>query len=504
MTAEGEIPFKFIPGAKSDYADLSGAGDVFGTINYAETTLQVLIGQQLDLAEIGLSEARPKTAEAQSVETKSISCPHCAAPLDLVAPDQSQRVTCQFCNSLLEVNQGNLTFLNALNAEQKVSFDLMIGNECSFERFADGAKFRLIGAMARSVTFDIKYFWHEYLLYNPLIGFRWLVHSDNHWSFVEPVNVADVHEASDSDLFTTYQDKSFRNFQESTATVEYVVGEFYWRVAQGEKVKAIDYIAPPLMLSKEIADKEINWSLGTYLKKEEVEKAFSRADLPYSAIIAPNQPFLHNELLRATLVILLGAITLFAITGFLFKSFTNPPESFEQVFLLPAKSSADATTVIYSSPIRVEKNNSYSGLSIAADLDYEKWSDFDISLVPADTGLNKNDPEQVKDAQETFKSWSYQYVSSGKFNQLAASGEYQIRAEGRWQDWEKPLNVKFGLSQVNRSGPSAEFGLIFLFIIPPILLFLYKIYFENRRWENSNMPRPFFLERIFLGVLSGK
>ena len=50
--------------------------------------------------------------------------------------------------------------------------------------------------MIRSVTIEgIKYFWHEYLLYNPMIGFRWLVHSDNQWNFVEPVNPADVEQA---------------------------------------------------------------------------------------------------------------------------------------------------------------------------------------------------------------------------------------------------------------------------------------------------------------------
>ena len=47
--------------------------------------------------------------------------------------------------------------------------------------------------MTRSVTFDgVKYYWNEYLLYNPKIGFRWLVHSDNHWSYVESVNPAEV------------------------------------------------------------------------------------------------------------------------------------------------------------------------------------------------------------------------------------------------------------------------------------------------------------------------
>jgi len=30
--------------------------------------------------------------------------------------------------------------------------------------------------------------WREYLIYEPRKGFRWLVESKGHWSFVEPVN----------------------------------------------------------------------------------------------------------------------------------------------------------------------------------------------------------------------------------------------------------------------------------------------------------------------------
>ena len=65
--------------------------------------------------------------------------------------------------------------------------------KCSFADFADGVELEVIGAMTRSVTFDgVKYFWNEYLLYNPKVGFKWLVHSDNHWNFVDSVNIADL------------------------------------------------------------------------------------------------------------------------------------------------------------------------------------------------------------------------------------------------------------------------------------------------------------------------
>ena len=143
------------------------------------------------LDEIGLGDAKPVEREARRVSTAGMGCPNCGGPLDLIAPDKAERVTCPNCNSLLDVNQGNLTYLKALNPPPDQP-DFVATDRCR-GRFPGDVKFKIIGAVVRSVTIDgIQYFWHEYLLYNPMIGFRWLVHSDNHWNFVEPVNPADV------------------------------------------------------------------------------------------------------------------------------------------------------------------------------------------------------------------------------------------------------------------------------------------------------------------------
>jgi hypothetical protein len=279
--AEGEIPYKLSPGEQFEFADLAGKNNAFATIDYSMSPPWVFVGTQVTLEEIGLGDAKPVHREAKRVSAVGMGCPNCGGPLELNAPDKSERVTCPNCDSLLDVNQGNLTYLKTLNPPpDQPAFVAPIGAEGTFK---DGNSYKIIGAVVRSVTIDgIKYFWHEYLLYNPMIGFRWLVHSDNHWNFVEPVNPADVEAFGDigPGASVTYGGNTFKIFQDAPAVVEYVKGEFYWRVEQGETVRAVDYVSPPLMLSQEISENEINWSVGTYTTNAEIEKIFGVADLP--------------------------------------------------------------------------------------------------------------------------------------------------------------------------------------------------------------------------------
>ena len=480
--ADGEIPYQFTPNEKVQYADLAGKGGSFGTIDYSSDPPWVFVGQQVTLAEIGLGDAKPVQRDARKVSVAAMGCPNCGGPLDLTVPDQSERVTCPNCNSLLDVNQGNLTYLHALNpppAEQQ--FLLAVGIEGTF---AGDVKYKIIGAMIRSVTIEgIKYFWHEYLLYNPMIGFRWLVHSDNQWNFVEPVNPADVEQVAyiGAGAVVKYGGNSFKIFQDAPAVVEFVKGEFYWRVEQGETVRAADYVSPPKMLSLEMTGNEMNWSLGTYMTNAEVEKAFTVADLPKPWGVAPNQPFTgrfyYTWGFLPLLLLLVVAIFMIPLTG-LTKTILN------QQIVLPPMTNPQTPQVVFSQPFPIKANGNVR-ITANAPLN-NTWADLDVDLVndQSQEVESVNVPISYYSGVEDGESWTEGDQSQDAILSSLPAGQYTLRVEGTWENATQPMSVSVKVEQnVNRGVNFCCAGVVLLLI--PLLNLFRKISFESRRWKDS-------------------
>lgn len=485
VAAAGEIPYRLIPNEQSPYADLSGRDHAFGTIDYSMDPPWVFLGNQVSLADIGLADARPAEREARRVSTTAMRCPNCGGPLSLVAPDKAERVTCPNCNSLLDVNQGNLSYLHALNPSPSPhEFVLPVGAEGTFK---GDVKFRIIGAVVRSVTFDgVKYFWHEYLLYNPSIGFRWLVHSDNHWNFVEPVNPAEVEAAAGSTLLTTtptavnYNGVKYKIFQDAPAVVEYVKGEFYWRVEQGETVRAIDYVAAPVMLSQEITGSEMNWSAGVYMTNAEVEKAFGITDLPKPWSVGPNQPFTGQfyytwGLLPLALLFVIG-ILMIPMAGL-----TNTVMS-ETVTLAP--SAPGVAPVAFSKPFELKGNRN---VRITASAAFNNaGADLDIDLINEQNNEveSVNIPISYFQGVEDGESWTEGSPSDDATMSSLPAGKYTLRVEGSLENITQPLPVTLKVEQNVNRGVNFCCAFIVLLIVPVLGLFR-KWTFEASRWKDS-------------------
>ncbi len=493
LGAKGEIPYRLVPDSQYQYADLSGPRGEFATIDFSEETPLVFIGREVTLDDLGI----PKTAlaperEARRVSALQLSCPNCGGPLSLRAPDVTERVTCPNCGSLLDVNQGRLQFLQALKPG-KVKPVIPLGAVGEFE----GGKLMVIGFMQRSVEFEgVRYYWEEYLLYDPRLGFRWLVRSDDNWNFVQSVPPGEI---IDKGKTVQFRGKTFKLYQNANARVEHVQGEFYWKVTAGERVTAADYIHPPLMLSREISlidrgqaksarkkfasaqSGEINWSLGSYLKPSEVEKTFGITGLPRPTKVAPNQPFPHKAIYKYWL--LLCAIAFVLGIGIIATGAHR--QVFEQNYALEPMTNADTPQVMFSDPFDLKGGQNIKVMA-RAPVD-NTWLYVEGDFVNEETGLVQSFavPVEYYHGVDDGESWSEGSQKPEEHISALPEGKYTLRLEVSWERWQQPASLSVRIEQGVPRLLHLFLTLLALSIIP-LLVAIRHLSFEKRRWEDSD------------------
>jgi hypothetical protein len=480
VSAEGEIPYRFLPGVEHPYADLSGPNGEFATLDYSDDLPQVFIGQEVNLAALGFPLDVP-TPTTRVVEAQQLACPNCGGALTLQVPDRTERVTCPSCGSLLAINQGTLKFLRVL--VQKVAPIIPLG---TVGNLAGQPPLTVIGFLQRSVEFDdIRYFWEEYLLYAPTLGFRWLVRSDDHWNFVRLIPPGKV--AHPSDNVALYEKRKFKLYQETPARVEQVLGEFYWRVEVGETVMTADYISPPWMLSREVSTSEeettgeINWSLGNYLLAPDVAKAFGLPGLPKPWKIAPNQPFPHRKiyehwLLFAFLALVLGFVLLFQ---------GSRQPVMRQTYQLDPVKVGEESLIRFSEPFALKSRENVE-ITLSAPLN-NSWVDIAGDLIN----------QQTDDAQgfsltleyysgvEDGESWSEGSRSSSVYLSAPEAGTYLLGLDVRW-DRQESQPATFILTV--RQGIARPWHLIVTLLslsVIPLIVAIRHFNFERKRWSDS-------------------
>ncbi|HSE98490.1 MAG TPA: DUF4178 domain-containing protein, partial [Blastocatellia bacterium] len=352
--------------------------------------------------------------------------------------------------------------------------------------------------------------WEEYLLYDPRIGFRWLVRSDDNWNFVEPVPPGAVIGGARK---VTYNGKTFKLYQDAMVWVEYVMGEFYWKVNVNERARAADYIHPPYMLSKEVSvfspaesvtpepahtapvrgkksrkqqkkpqeSGEINWSLGTYMKRKEVERIFGVKGLPSTSKIAPNQPFLHKKIYKYWGLLLLATILL----GFMVLATGPRREVFRQAYSLDPVKTPEETQVRFSEPFDLGARQNIK-IIVNAPVD-NSWFYVEGDLVDDSTGLVQafSMPVEYYHGVDGGESWTEGSQTSDVHLSALPAGKYTLRLEAQWEKWQQPVYMMVVIEQGVPRILHIFLALLLLSIVPIFVLF-YHYSFEKRRWEDSD------------------
>lgn len=264
LTAEGELPFR--PSAQRFYADCHGPGGAFATLDYNDGTkaAELFVGMIIPLGEVSLSPRGGERGGAQKAAMSELTCQNCGGKLPAPKPG-TERVACRHCGTISDSNTMQMLARQGA-ARQKPVFAL--GTEGTL----GGTKYMVIGYVERSATIEGERFhWQEYLLWSESVGFRWLMLDEGNWLFVNPISAADV---QCNEYQAGWHGRQFQLRNRNTAQVDYVVGEFYWKVEVGETVEATDFIAGNDILSRERSKDEVNWSYCTAVSFGTLAQAF--------------------------------------------------------------------------------------------------------------------------------------------------------------------------------------------------------------------------------------
>jgi len=285
--AEGELPFAAPPQESRTSVDLINAKGGFATIELDGDEAELFTGEYAEFTALNLANLKPVPGwdgeiEQEKNKTKALSCPSCGAAVNLRAAGQSMAAVCGSCGTVIDTATPELQVIQeADKAVRHLAPVLPIGQR---GKLLD-VDYEVVGFVSRGDKYST---WSEYLLFNPWLGFHWLVSFQGHWTLIDRVTSM----PDESGQTVEFAGQDYKLFAKGSTTVKGVLGEFYWKVQRGEETEVADYIAPPEIVSRETYPglAEVTWSHGRYLMPKVVGDAFAVPDLPAPEGIYLNEP----------------------------------------------------------------------------------------------------------------------------------------------------------------------------------------------------------------------
>ncbi len=485
VSAAGELPTDVDPAASATYADATGEGGVFATLDFGDgiDTPELYVGHVVTLAELGISPdaLRPRV---RAVSLAQARCSQCNGPLALAAPDRSRRVACPYCAALHEVSGGTLAFLQLLD-KPALEPAIALGSKGRLS----GTEWVCIAFLGRSCRVDgLTYDWREYLLFHRVRGFAWLMESDGHWTFLTPLPAGDVTVAGAG---VQCRGALYRSFQSVTAQTDFVLGECYWEVSVGETATAKEYVAPPRSVNEERTGNEVTYTLGEYLAPEKVREAFPKARVGLPQGVAPAQPNPARAKLSAALpwagVYMVAALVLYIVANVL----AAKEHVLNRAFRFPTSvPSGSQEAMQLAEGIDIHQRGNLQLRVATAGLNNE-WLGLQGDLFNEETGEVRTFYTELSEYHgvDGDGAWAEGRSRDEEFLSALSKGRYTLRLTPFFEGAQRPGQVyQVDVELVSDLPRGLWLWLAWLALaVWPLILFLRSSAFEKRRWENSNL-----------------
>ncbi|WP_114954824.1 DUF4178 domain-containing protein [Sphingosinicella terrae] len=424
------------------------------------------------------TEAPPAPAAfpAPAPAVKALSCPSCGGTIELRAAGYTVTVACLYCGSLLDVANPDVRLITEYH-EAAAELEIPLGTRGTL----DGVEWEAIGYLRRSEGGS--YPWEEYLLFNPYHAYRWLISNGRGWSFGEQLTRTPdwAHGLSlDGQRYEAF-------FADGVAQVDYVLGEFYWRVKAGEEVKTDDYVRPGWMLSREANEQEVSWSLSRWLEPKEIKAAFGVEPPRRSWPPLPHQPSPYRPALKRRAMLALAAVGFLILLALLF----GGGSTLLRAELPIALDGVQRTATL--GPVTVGR--AYQMVAIEAEVPRldNAWVDLDYSLVDRATQASWNayDAAERYSGRDSDGAWSEGSRSATVKLAAVPAGTYDLVVDYQGNRWgggssgAEPESVRLEV----RTGTVffSNFLLAAILILLPLIFVIFRhMSFESARKGESD------------------
>ena len=409
---------------------------------------------------------------------RTLACPNCGGTVELKY-ERTLNAVCIQCLSILDASTPSLQILQKFSGRQRFQPKIPLGTRGKLP----SGQYEAIGFQMRSIIVDgVDYQWAEYLLYNPYKGYRYLTEYNGHWNDIRTLRALPVPSMKGSKQATIYGGKTYTHFQTAQATTAFVMGEFPWQVRVGETVNVKDYVAPPDTISAEETSGEVVWSIGTYTSGKDVWKAFGLKGSPPAAVgVYANQPSPYQGRAGSAWAVFFLLSLLLLTTMFLVGIAAPGEEVFRHKYTFaPGVGEPSFVTPVF----QLKGGAANVKVTVNTNLDND-WAYMALALIDDDTGLAYDFGKELSYyyGRDSDGSWSEGNKSGSVSIPGVPAGRYYLRVEPDMEKDGRPHSMSYEV--IVKHGSPAYFGFFLGFVgllIPPIVLSIRTVRFENRRW----------------------
>lgn len=307
---EGELPCPAGQGWALPFVDLGTHGHEAATIDYSDNPPAVYVGAVVDYDDLAFQGTREQLppdhpmARVANATVETVSCPSCGGGLERRTGAQAQSLHCSYCGAGIDLRTAPFSALGHSDWSGSLP-----GGTFKIGQFGrvEGVDWVILGTLERHIPrWNVS--WLEYLLHNDKRGYRWLVESDGHFTWIESLASVPLDKGSQvllpagrgreldpaagvlGEARRPASDVALTLRESNRVVVARVAGEFYWQVKAGDAADVREFAMAPWTMSAEDMGSERTWSVGRYCDPKALSDAFGGLAMPSRVGTVPHQP----------------------------------------------------------------------------------------------------------------------------------------------------------------------------------------------------------------------